>query len=514
MINNVATKYGGSFAGTAAYILHDKRTEKQIAEGKSLDTSGQTRRRVAWTQTRNLGTNDPDMAWRIMAYTYMDRERLKAVNGVKSTGRKAKPPVMHVSFSWHPEEWDITNEHEMKRFATAALKRLGMQDAQCLIVCHKDEPQPHIHLLINRTDPKTGKMLNCYHDQSKLSKLAGTYEKQRGKVLCKQRELNERERERQARKRKDARLAVRDDNPSRADYQTLKQAANDNDRRRALFEQRKNDAAKLFRKGDDLKARHADRWRELEAAHRDRRTEIKNSRREEIRDAVKLIAKEYRDEKAALQYVHRREEEAFKKDENRAIGRVMNTFRALDFRRLLRLADDKRRGIGQEGPLKAVFKIMGDAGARLEALKARHAAEALSLDRRQDAREGAAIKAADAKAAEELKKADSLFIANRQSLRTTQRLDLSKHRAEWKKHTDHYRAEFAKVLAPGDAPLPGRDADLSAWARQALEGMKRMDTDAGRGDTARRVREWETKDEDGRQQKPEPSKDREEDRDR
>lgn len=55
---------GTSFKGTAAYLLHD--------EGQA-----QTSDRVLWTDTRNLATDNPDQAWRVMAATAMDSDRLK-----------------------------------------------------------------------------------------------------------------------------------------------------------------------------------------------------------------------------------------------------------------------------------------------------------------------------------------------------------------------------------------------------------------------------------------------------
>lgn len=73
MVPKLAAK-GTSFKGAAAYYLHDK--------GASTDE------RVAWTATLNLATNNPEMAWRIMAATAKDQTRLKEQAGIKATGRK------------------------------------------------------------------------------------------------------------------------------------------------------------------------------------------------------------------------------------------------------------------------------------------------------------------------------------------------------------------------------------------------------------------------------------------
>ncbi len=56
MVPNV-TRGGASFKGAAAYYLHDKEAEANV--------------RVAWTETVNLITTDPDKAMRVMAATAM-----------------------------------------------------------------------------------------------------------------------------------------------------------------------------------------------------------------------------------------------------------------------------------------------------------------------------------------------------------------------------------------------------------------------------------------------------------
>ena len=53
-------KRGASFKGAGNYYLHDK--------------DAQTSERVAWTETVNLRTHDPERALRVMAGTSMDRE--------------------------------------------------------------------------------------------------------------------------------------------------------------------------------------------------------------------------------------------------------------------------------------------------------------------------------------------------------------------------------------------------------------------------------------------------------
>ena len=56
--------FGTSFSGVASYLLHDK------DHANSND-------RVAWTYCHNLGTQDPDTAFKVMAAVAMDKSRLK-----------------------------------------------------------------------------------------------------------------------------------------------------------------------------------------------------------------------------------------------------------------------------------------------------------------------------------------------------------------------------------------------------------------------------------------------------
>ena len=51
------TKRGASFKGALAYYLHDKKLEGERERFTS--------ERVAWTETRNLATNNPEMAGKV-----------------------------------------------------------------------------------------------------------------------------------------------------------------------------------------------------------------------------------------------------------------------------------------------------------------------------------------------------------------------------------------------------------------------------------------------------------------
>src|SRR5687767_11830793 len=90
MLAKIAER-GNTFKSAATYYLHDKHAT--------------TNERVEFTHTENLPTNDPEKAWRWMAYTSMNADRLKAAGGTTTPGkgRRAKP-VYKFSLAWHPEQ--------------------------------------------------------------------------------------------------------------------------------------------------------------------------------------------------------------------------------------------------------------------------------------------------------------------------------------------------------------------------------------------------------------------------
>lgn len=170
---------GTSFQGACQYYLHDK--------------DAQTAERVGFVETLNLRTDDPDKAWRIMAMTASRQDALKLDAGVPLTGKKTDQLVYAYSLSWSPDE--KPTRKEMMKTVRSSLKALGAHNRQAIVVQHLDEPHPHVHVIVNRVDPDTGKVFDLYRDQDRLSDWALAYEKSRGAVLCKQREENARRRE-------------------------------------------------------------------------------------------------------------------------------------------------------------------------------------------------------------------------------------------------------------------------------------------------------------------------------
>ncbi|HEY1084282.1 MAG TPA: relaxase/mobilization nuclease domain-containing protein [Prosthecobacter sp.] len=173
------TSGGASFKGAFRYYLHDKGAE--------------TTERIGWVQTENMRTNDPEKAWKVMAFTAQVQDRLKEASGQSRAGRKLEKPVFAFSLAWHPEQ-SPTPDH-MLATARKAIAALGLTDHESVIVAHKDEPQKHVHVIVNRVHPITGMAGDVRNSKRKLSDFAREYEREDGKIYCQQREENHRQRE-------------------------------------------------------------------------------------------------------------------------------------------------------------------------------------------------------------------------------------------------------------------------------------------------------------------------------
>ena len=104
----------------------EEEEKKRAAERERERKAGGARRlaaRVEWAETRNLATNDPWRAARIMGATAADGPELKRLAGGKATGRKLAKPVCHYTLNWAPEE--RPDRQEMSRAVTGSLQALG-----------------------------------------------------------------------------------------------------------------------------------------------------------------------------------------------------------------------------------------------------------------------------------------------------------------------------------------------------------------------------------------------------
>ena len=176
---------GRSFAGVAAYCLHDA--------PEPDDRPPRTSERVGWADTRNLATFRPERAARLMAATARAAPDLKRLAGGAPGGRKLAKPVLHYSLSWARDE--TPDKREMSRAVDRSLEALGLEGHEALIVAHEDTRHPHVHVIANRVDPETGKAATLGNSKLRLSRWAEGYEREQGRIRCERRvENNERRR--------------------------------------------------------------------------------------------------------------------------------------------------------------------------------------------------------------------------------------------------------------------------------------------------------------------------------
>lgn len=267
MIPRVA-KRGGSFKGAALYYLHDK---------KALTTG-----RVAFTHTENLPTRDPDKAIKCMAWTAMNAQQIKVRAGEKLTGRKPEVPVYTYSLAWHPNQ--EPTQKQMLEAAKETLKRLKLDKHEALFVGHSDTDHPHIHVIVNLVNPKTGVMQQMPNDFHVLSRWAQEYERKWGKILCEQRVENNR--------RRDAGEYVKYDQHARAQAFTdwRRQRANEafKRRKREAREQFKEQADELRKLSDDAKARLKNARAKVREEYRPDWRELYSRQRQEVANLKKL----------------------------------------------------------------------------------------------------------------------------------------------------------------------------------------------------------------------------------
>lgn len=220
MIPRVAVT-GTSFAGAGLYYLHDK-VEDQVralagdddplaADLYYLHDKGeQTSNRVVFTETLNLPTRDAAKAMKCMSWTAAHATEIRQscidaeahASGMTYEdyvrernpfrGRKGEKPVYAYSLAWHPNQ--APSHDDMRAAAKETIKALGFQDHQAVLVAHNDTDHPHIHVIVNRVHPRTGKYASYSRDRLKLSAWAEDYERRTGKILCWERVYNNEER--------------------------------------------------------------------------------------------------------------------------------------------------------------------------------------------------------------------------------------------------------------------------------------------------------------------------------
>ena len=480
MIPDIA-KRGASFKGALAYYLHDKKLEGERERFTS--------ERVAWTETRNLATNNPEMAGKVMAATAMDADRLKREAGVRNTGRKSDQSVYAYTLSWHPDEAAALSRSEMLRAADETIRVLGAEDRQALIVCHTDRPHPHVHVILNRVSPEDGRMLTTGNDRLKLSQWALGYRQARGEEhYCPKRAENW-----------DKRLSRHDDQDKlklwraeadqpRSMAEDIKQAKAANDTKaEKLVAEFKKKLGKLSADGKVMKERHGKEWKALGKNYQERKDQIYRQTENSIQDAKANIKHAYRPRWQELGRRHARERREFGARETRVGGKIRNAIDAVTHAR--KLDPDSSRGF-----LGGAFNYLTSSTKRADALERLHKAQVRELSAAQRAEVGAAIKSLKGDRAALLSSARGSFMSERAALIQRQATDKQQLKSAWRRHGEERKRAFeasrgfAKSKQESkERPDPSRGEARAAQNRAARSGRKPRAT----GRTRKRTRKQE-----------------------
>lgn len=135
------------FHAIARYLVHGKPGTKPHPN------------RVAWIKSRNLATEDPDLA-----ATYM--------TATARLSRRVRNAAYHAIISWHQAE--NPSPEIMQRIADATLELAGLGEHEALIMGHGDKPHPHLHMLVNRVHPATGRAWSTSHDYRRFDDIMRT----------------------------------------------------------------------------------------------------------------------------------------------------------------------------------------------------------------------------------------------------------------------------------------------------------------------------------------------------
>lgn len=192
---------GSGFGGCVGYCMSGGGERKKLApeaagEPEETKADRPAGKRVLWSETRHLATNDPRRAARMMEATARDAAILKKLAGEHAGGRKLKKPVVHYSLSWAKDE--RPSRREMREAADSSRRELALSGHQAVIVAHGDTKHAHVHVIVNRVEPWSGLAANMYRSKLTLSKWAERWERAQGKIRCERRVRNNAARDRGA----------------------------------------------------------------------------------------------------------------------------------------------------------------------------------------------------------------------------------------------------------------------------------------------------------------------------
>lgn len=470
VVINPSGSSGFSFKGLHAYCSHDQ-------------GSSHSAERVDWTDTRNLASDDPNHAWKIMVATARSQVALKQAAGIKNTGRKSNAHVQHIVLSFHEDE--ARSPEEMKGAADELLRNLGADPAksrgktkpgqrqfadehQAIYYAHSDTDNRHLHIMLNRVHPEHGVMLPSKNDQLKASKWAQSYSERFGTdSATPNRQLNNEARDQGEYVKADRRKARNTYEQDKA----LREASNDNDRfadHKAA--QIKKDASLALR-GRNMAALHKRGWVNLAEAHKGRKASIARALQSAINKAKAAAREEMRPARLELDRRQQAERKTFEALESTFFGRAASVFKTARLSAQL-IRDD------ESGIITRSFRILTNAGERKSYFERAQQAARKALQRQETAKAQEAIKTLKATHAGKLDGLRANFLRERDQLAKAQDAELRQLKNDWKARTAEREASLEKLadaeMRRKAAPSPRKKPapELSARERALLDAYR------------------------------------------
>ncbi len=157
--------YGKGFKGLAAYLAQGALPTKERAKDERIVEE----RRVAWSYSRNLAGLDPETDWKLATRT------MKATAAMSSRTEK---PVLHLPLAWPAADTDRLTPEAMRYVADRLLEEIGLGEHQAMVIAHDDTEHKHLHLVINRVHPVTGKAWSTSRDWERINLSLAKMEKE------------------------------------------------------------------------------------------------------------------------------------------------------------------------------------------------------------------------------------------------------------------------------------------------------------------------------------------------
>ncbi len=455
---------GHSFKGVAQYCLHD------ADRAKSSD-------RVDFVQVRNLATENPQVAWRIMAAKHYAQDELKRQAGVGLGGPKDGKPVGHMYISWGRDEADaqLLDRNEMLHSAHGALRAIGADSYPSMIVAHTDTEHPHCHIICCFIGDD-GRLKKNWKEKEKLSRFALEREiAVHGEPVVKLRERNWKHRdagEKTPTKQKKARHLYELDKAAEQD-EKIKAFAEEHyvkltelTRRQSGHVDKDGNVVQEGQQGRHQRHRERLRWCYEERARRAKAATLKETTTEERR-----IRGEFDQPWKELFNSQEADRHEFRKNETTLLGRAHNVLRYTDWKAVFA----KQQEDGEQGPslFSRAFNAISSSGHRQEVLAKRQQEQQVRLRSEQRGQEKLVKDRLKAEQAQKLETNKVAYARKSEAMKERQAITKQKIRLEQQELTKQRNAELRAYRARVKATKAERVQELAASGK--LQQKKQID---------------------------------------